>query len=86
MNLIIFRDIRVPLLMRIGERRRRLDDTSERATEQKAEIVESLAVVSIDLAPTVLDMAGIHIPQEMDGVSLLKTIQKQKNYSHYYYQ
>ena len=58
--------------------RRLSSSSSSGATERKttAEIVESLAVVSIDLAPTVLDMAGIDIPQEMDGVSLLKTIQK----------
>ena len=43
-----------------------------------AKIVESLAVVSIDLAPTVLDMAGIDVPEDMDGVSLLKTIGNSK--------
>ena len=48
--------------------------TFDTTTAAAAEIVESLAVVSIDLAPTVLAMAGIDVPEDMDGVSLLKTI------------
>ena len=49
-------------------------NTTFDTTTAAAEIVESLAVVSIDLAPTVLAMAGIDVPEDMDGVSLLKTI------------
>lgn len=59
-------DIRVPLLV--------VGNTDESTANQTAGIrrtIDSLTVVSIDLAPTVLDMAGIPIPADMDGVSLL---------------
>lgn len=37
-------------------------------------VVDELAVVSVDLAPTVLDMARVETPNEMDGASLLPLI------------
>lgn len=59
-------DVRVPLLF-IAPSSNDDDDNMEMT-------VDSLAVVSIDLAPTVLDMAGIPPPDDMDGVSLLPLI------------
>ena len=52
-------DIRVPLIIKPPGRR------------SKTPIVDTLAVVSIDLAPTVLELAGIPTPRDMDGLSLL---------------
>lgn len=57
-------DIRVPLLI--------LNRPGSHVTPPLT--IDSLAVVSIDLAPTVLDMAGISIPDDMDGLSLLPLI------------
>ena len=50
-------DIRVPLLVR--------------GPGVAAGSRVSSAAVSVDLAPTVLDMADIDVPEDMDGVSLL---------------
>lgn len=58
-------DIRVPLLV-VGNM-----DESTGANKTIRSSIDWLTVVSIDLAPTVLDMAGIRIPADMDGVSLL---------------
>lgn len=33
-------------------------------------------VMNVDLAPTILDMAGVAIPEHMDGRSLFKLIKK----------
>ena len=57
-------DVRVPLVLAV---------TPSHIVKKNMEI-DSLAVVSIDLAPTVLDMAGIPVPDDMDGVSLLPLI------------
>ena len=61
-----------------GEKATEWNTTTDFAAAAAAEMVESLAVVSIDLAPTVLDMAGIDVPEDMDGVSLLKIIGNSK--------
>ena len=36
------------------------------------------AVGNVDIAPTILDMAGLEIPEHMDGRSLLKLIKEHK--------
>ena len=40
-------------------------------------------VVNIDLAPTILDMAGIEIPEHMDGRSLLKLTKNSRYFNRY---
>lgn len=65
-------DIRVPLIIKPIKMR----DTSRRRSSIQPILIPSLAVVSIDLAPTVLDMAGISTPNDMDGISLLPLILK----------
>jgi len=65
-------DIRVPLIIKPIKMR----DTSRRRSSIQPILIPSLAVVSIDLAPTVLDMAGISTPNDMDGISLLPLIFK----------
>ncbi|XP_057380419.1 N-acetylglucosamine-6-sulfatase-like isoform X1 [Daphnia carinata] len=59
-------DIRVPLLVVAASHNRPTANNKSRDIE-----IDSLSVVSIDLAPTVLDMAGLPVPDQMDGVSLL---------------
>ncbi|XP_032784584.2 N-acetylglucosamine-6-sulfatase isoform X3 [Daphnia magna] len=62
-------DIRVPLLVVAASHNRPPANNKSRDIE-----IDSLSVVSIDLAPTVLHMAGLPIPDDMDGVSLLPLV------------
>lgn len=62
-------DIRVPLLVVAASHNRPTANNKSRDIE-----IDSLSVVSIDLAPTVLHMAGLPIPDDMDGVSLLPLV------------
>lgn len=64
-------DIRVPLLVIAPSNNQQ---PSPNKTNNNNIVIDSLSVVSIDLAPTVLDMARVLIPNDMDGVSLLPLI------------
>lgn len=57
-------DIRVPLVI-VGP-----------PGSGKRQIADELVVVSVDLAPTVLAMAGISTPRHMDGASLLPLLEQ----------
>jgi arylsulfatase A-like enzyme len=65
-------DVRVPLLV-IAPGNQTLNKNNNNNNKDKTEI-DSLAVVSIDLAPTILDMASLPVPSDMDGLSLLPLI------------
>ncbi|XP_046451107.1 N-acetylglucosamine-6-sulfatase-like [Daphnia pulex] len=65
-------DVRVPLLV-IAPGNQTLNKNSNNNNKDNTEI-DSLAVVSIDLAPTILDMAALPVPSDMDGLSLLPLI------------
>jgi len=54
-------DARIPLIVREADGRRRL-----------AALDTSAVVASIDIAPTILDLLGLDIPGEFEGVSLLR--------------
>ncbi len=66
-------DVRVPLLF-IAPSSSTSGGGGGNVVDNMEMTIDSLAVVSIDLAPTVLDMAGIPPPDDMDGVSLLPLI------------
>lgn len=64
-------DVRVPLLV-IAPGNQTLNKNSNNKKDNTE--IDSLAVVSIDLAPTILDMAALPVPYDMDGLSLLPLI------------
>ena len=69
-------DIRVPLLVIAPSNKEPTTPNKSLNNNNNNNNIEidSLSVVSIDLAPTVLHMAAVPIPDDMDGVSLLPLI------------
>jgi arylsulfatase A-like enzyme len=58
-------DARIPLIVREPAGRRRL-----------AGIDTDAVVLSIDIAPTILDLLGVEIPDEFEGRSLMRGVRK----------